>query len=73
MTFSKLIRQTHRWLGIALIGVTILNVIAFTMGHAIEWLYYLPLLPLFLSMISGLYMFVQPYLARRGSRAGGEA
>jgi hypothetical protein len=73
MTFSTLIRQTHRWLGITLIGVTIVNVIAFSMGDAIEWLYYLPLLPLFLSMIGGLYMFVQPYLARRGSRAGGEA
>ena len=66
---SKLMRQTHRWLGMSLIVLTIINVIAFSMGYAIPWLYYLPLLPLFLLMGTGLYMFVQPYLGR--SRSAG--
>ena len=35
-----------------------------------DWLTYLPLLPLFLLMFSGLYMFVLPYLGK--SRRTGE-
>jgi hypothetical protein len=68
MTLSKLIRETHRWLGISLIALTIINAIAFAMGYAIPWLYYLPLIPLFLSMASGLYMFALPYFARWRNR-----
>ena len=65
MTFHILIRTAHRWLGMSLIVLTIINIIAFGMGYAIPWLYYLPLVPLFLLMLSGLYMFVLPYLAKR--------
>lgn len=71
MNWSKLIRETHRWLGITLVALTLVNVIAFAMGYAIEWLYYLPLLPLFGSMLTGTYMFVLPYIVR--SRTGGQA
>jgi len=73
MTFSKLIRKTHPWLGMTLIVLTIVNVIAFSMGYAIPWLYYLPLLPLFLSMLTGLYMFVLPYVQRRSSPTNRQA
>jgi hypothetical protein len=64
---SGLIRQIHRWLGISLIALTIINAIAFGMGYAIPWLYYLPLLPLVLLMLSGLYLFVLPYLRKSKS------
>jgi len=30
-----------------------------------EWVFFTPLLPLFLLLITGLYLFVLPYLARR--------
>ena len=43
MTCSKLIRTTHRWLGMTLIVLTIVNFVAFGIGNAIPWLYYLPL------------------------------
>jgi hypothetical protein len=55
----------HRWLGMSLIALTLINTVAFATGNAIPWLYYLPLVPLFLLMFSGLYMFVLPYLAKR--------
>jgi hypothetical protein len=45
----------------ALIVLTIINFIAFGTGNAIPWLYYSPLVPLFLSMITGLYMIVVHY------------
>jgi len=36
-----------------------------------QWVYYLPLIPLALLMLTGLYMFVLPYAAkwRRGRQA----
>jgi hypothetical protein len=67
MNWSKLIRTTHRWLGVTLVALTIINIVAFALGQAIPWLYYLPLAPLFLLMLSGLYLFVQPYLSRSQS------
>lgn len=62
---SRAIRVAHRWLGMALVALTIINAIAFGTGNAIPWLYYLPLVPLFLLMLSGLYMFVLPYLRNK--------
>ena len=70
MNWSRLIRQTHRWLGVTLIALTLANMVAFGMGQQIAWLVYLPLAPLFLLMLSGLYMFVQPYFGRRRVAAG---
>ena len=72
MTSHILIRTAHRWLGMSLIVLTIINVVAFGMGYAIEWLYYLPLVPLFLLMLSGLYMFVLPFVSK-GRSTGSEA
>ena len=48
----------------ALIVLTIVNFIAFGTGNPIPWLYYSPLVPLFLSMLSGLYMIVVHYAHR---------
>jgi hypothetical protein len=59
-----MIRTTHRWLGVTLIALTLINIVAFAIGQAIPWLYYLPLAPLFLLMLTGLYMFALPYFRR---------
>lgn len=61
---SQMIRATHRWLGVTLIALTLINIVAFAIGQAIPWLYYLPLAPLFLLMLTGLHMFVLPYIRR---------
>lgn len=68
MTFGKLNRLAHRWLGMLLIVLTAANIIAYSTGSATDWLTYSPLAPLFLLMPSGLYMFLQPYLAKRANR-----
>jgi hypothetical protein len=50
----------------------IANFVAMGLGEPPAWVVYSPLLPLFLLMFSGLYMFALPYLSRRGSeRAAG--
>ncbi len=67
MNWSKRIRQIHRWVSIAFTVTVIANIIALVMGKAEQppgLLTYSPLLPLFLLMLSGLYMFVLPYATR---------
>lgn len=70
MNFNAWIRQLHRWLSI--IFVTPVAGIFLTLALGVEpaqWVYYLPLPPLFLLMFSGLYMFALPYV-RRARPAG---
>ena len=72
MTFSRFMRQSHRWLSILFTLTVIANFAAIGIGQPQQWLYYLPLPPLFLLMFSGLYMFILPYLAK-GRAPGNEA
>lgn len=70
---SKWIRQTHRWLSIIFTVTVIANFVTMAFGPPPAWIVYSPLIPLFLLLFSGLYMFVLPYVARsRGTqeRAG---
>nr|WP_314261694.1 hypothetical protein [uncultured Devosia sp.] len=60
--FSHFVRQSHRWISLAF---TLVVAAAFAFGAANPWLYYLPLLPLLLLFLSGTYMFILPYVARR--------
>jgi hypothetical protein len=58
------IRQFHRWMAVLFTLAVIANFVAFGMGKPIEWLYYVPLAPLGLLMLTGLCMFVQHYFSR---------
>ena len=73
MNTSIWIRQIHRWLSIVFTAVVI--AIFITLGAGKEpayWVYLLPLFPLALLMLTGLYMFVLPHAAkwRSGQRTG---
>lgn len=63
------IRQTHRWLSIAFTVAVIVNVVNVAMGSSepAVWVGLLALFPLALLLFSGLYLFVQPYVAKRRS------
>jgi hypothetical protein len=61
MNWNKLIRQTHRWLSIAFTVGVIANVVAMMQEKQAVWVGVLALIPLILLLVSGLYMFVQPY------------
>ena len=65
MNWNQLIRQTHRWLSIAFTITVIANFAAMTQGTPPAWITYSPLLPLFLLLFSGLYLFALPYVAKR--------
>jgi len=64
MNWNKLIRQTHRWLSIAFTLAVIANIIAMMQEKQAVWVGVLALIPLILLLVSGLYMFAQPYAAR---------
>jgi len=64
MNWNKWTRQIHRWLAIAFTLTVIANFVAMTQGQPPAWVTYSPLLPLFLLMFTGLYMFVLPYATR---------
>ena len=61
---NKWIRQTHRWLSIAFTVTVIANFVAMSQGPPPAWVTYSPLLPLFLLLFSGLYLFALPYATR---------
>ena len=68
MKWNHWIRQTHRWLSIAFAVSVIVTFVALARKEPIVWVSYVPLVPLALLTISGLYLFVLPYLkkGRRG-------
>jgi ABC-type polysaccharide/polyol phosphate export permease len=69
---SKFIRVFHRWTSITFTLIVVAIFALLGMGQQpAQWIYYVPLLPLFLLVISGLYMFFLPYFAkaRRGQAA----
>ena len=67
MNASGWIRQVHRWVAILFTVTVIANFIQIGMGggNPPNWITYSPLLPLFVLLFTGLYLFVLPYFARR--------
>lgn len=70
MNWGHSIRQGHRWLSIVFTLTVIANFAARAMDRAepSPWITYSPLPPLFLMLVSGLYLFALPFTARRRSR-----
>ena len=69
MNWNKWIRQAHRWLAIVFTLIVIADFLPL-IGTPPQWIFYLPLPPLFLLMFSGLSMFFLPYVRRtKGAQA----
>lgn len=65
---TPMIRKLHRWLSIAFTLAVIANLVALGLKVQSTWVGLVALFPLILLMVSGLWMFFQPYLTRRGAR-----
>jgi ABC-type polysaccharide/polyol phosphate export permease len=67
------IRQIHRWVSIVFAAIVAIIFVLLGVGQEpANWVYFLPLFPLALLLLTGLYMFVLPYAARwRGGNAVG--
>ena len=61
---NNYIRQIHRWLSIVFTAAVIAHFVAMALGKPPSWVVYSPLLPLFLLLFTGLYLFALPYAAR---------
>jgi hypothetical protein len=67
VNWNSWIRQIHRWVSIAFTVTVIANFIALARGRGMPpaWVTYSPLFPLALLLLTGLYLFLLPYLAKR--------
>jgi cellulose synthase/poly-beta-1,6-N-acetylglucosamine synthase-like glycosyltransferase len=65
LSWNIWIRQIHRWLSIAFTFAVIANLIVMVQGVQVLWVGLLALFPLILLLLSGLYLFVLPYAAKR--------
>lgn len=73
MGVSKTIRQVHRWTSILFAGIVIAIFAMLGMGkEPVEWVYYLPLPPLAVLLVTGLYMFALPYAGKRRGAVAAE-
>jgi hypothetical protein len=75
LNWNKWIRQFHRWMSIAFTVTVIANVVALSTSEnqPPDWITYSPLFPLALLLLTGLYLFVLPYIARRRGAGGAGA
>jgi hypothetical protein len=71
MNWNTAVRQSHRWISIVFTLTVIANfAVMFAGRQPPPWVTYSPLLPLFLLMFTGLYLFWLPYATRRRGRRG---
>lgn len=68
---NRWIRQSHRWVSMLFTLTVVANFAAMTQGPPPAWITYSPLLPLFVLMLTGLYLFALPYTAKWRSGARG--
>ena len=64
MNWNQFIRQGHRWISILFTLAVIANIAAMMQGEPPIWVGLMALFPLILLLISGLYLFTLPYIAR---------
>lgn len=71
MPWHTWVRQAHRWLSVVFTLTVLANFVAMTQGQPAAWVTYSPLLPLALLLLTGVYLFVLPYVGRRRERRTG--
>jgi hypothetical protein len=70
MNLNKWFRQTHRWLSVAFTLGFIANIFNVAGGHPAFWMYFLAIIPLFLLLFTGVYLFALPYFPKSRVRQG---
>jgi hypothetical protein len=68
---NKWTRQIHRWTSMLFMATVVLNIVVMSMNPGQQpppLVVYSPLLPLFVLMLTGIYLFVLPYAVRWRAR-----
>jgi heme A synthase len=68
LSWNKWMRQIHRWLSVAFMVSVIGTFFALRQEEPAMWVSYVPLAPLALLFLTGLYLFVLPYVSARRSK-----
>lgn len=66
---SNFVRKFHRWVAALFVLSVIATTMALSQPEPMIWMSYVPLFPLALLALSGIYLFVLPYLPQRRSGA----
>lgn len=64
MRATRWIRQFHRWTSVVFFLCVIATTVALAQERPLLWMSYLPLAPLALLALTGLYLFALPYFSR---------
>ena len=72
MNGGRGIRQLHRWISMLFVLTVLGNFAAMAFGPPPPFITYAPLLPLALLVLTGLYLFVLPYRAKRTAQRPAE-
>lgn len=66
MSWNAGVRTVHRWTSIVFTVAVIVVTVVVNTGQAepAEWVYLMPLPPLFVLLLTGLYILLLPYAAR---------
>ena len=64
MSWNKRMRGLHRWTSIVFTAAVLANFVAMGAGVEEVWVGFLALAPLLVLLITGLYLFVLPWLSR---------
>ncbi|HEX2723135.1 MAG TPA: hypothetical protein VHM24_09460 [Gemmatimonadaceae bacterium] len=65
MNWNKWVRQIHRWVSMVFVLTVAANFVSLAQGRPVSWVTYSPLPPLAVLVLTGLYLFVLPYLSKR--------
>jgi hypothetical protein len=68
LSWNKWMRQIHRWLSVAFMVSVIGTFFALRQEEPAGWVSYVPLAPLALLFLTGLYLFALPYVSARRSK-----
>ncbi|MCG8925257.1 hypothetical protein [Lentzea sp. CC55] len=67
---GKGIRRFHRVVSMVFMATVVFTAVALTVDSSMAWVSYVPLLPLFVLMGTGVYMWFLPQMARRRAVRG---
>lgn len=69
MNWTLWIRSVHRWFSVLFTLAVVATFISMAQPQPLVWVSYTPLPPLLVMLVTGLYLFALPYVARW--RSGG--